>query len=147
MYFRLLTELYSFNNQGLSIVHSGIAGEAQLRSEHLYCSLGFAMNFLPIWPWMSFSFSVFICRRRQSFKSLPALASWELGSLDGKDTETPVSCCSVKGPHAVHSGKEFLLSPISTVETEAWMYELPNVELSSSSTLFFLLLIQGQRGS
>ena len=55
------------------------------------------------------SFSVFICRRKQSLKSLPALASWELQTSDGKGTETPVSCLSVGKVHTQRAAGRSLL--------------------------------------
>lgn len=110
-----------------------------LRSEHLCCSLGFAMDFLPVWPSMSFFPSLFICRRRQSLKSLPALTSREPQISDGKGTERPASCPSAGKVHTLPQlgGISFLLTHFTGVETEAWMSMLPNVELSSSLPSLF----------
>lgn len=86
------------------------------------------------------SFSVFICRRRQSLRSLPAL--WLHGSyrsLMGRTQRhlSPAAALGRSTRSAQLEGVSFLLTHFTGVETEAWMSVLPNVELSSSLPSLF----------
>lgn len=111
-----------------------------LRSEHLYCSLGFAMNFLPIWPWMSFSPSLCSFVEGGNHSSLSQL--WLHGSyrsLIGRTQRclSPAAALGRSTRSAQLEGVSFLLTHFTGVETEAWMSVLPNVELSSSLPSLF----------
>lgn len=111
-----------------------------LRSEHLCCSLGFAMNFLPIWPWMSFFPSLCSFVEGGNHSSLSQL--WLHGSyrpLTGRAQRllSPASALGRSTPSTQLEGVSFLLTHFADVETEAWMSVLPNVELCSSLPFLF----------
>lgn len=132
-------------NQVFYCAQRGIAGEAwaEVRTPVLLPGI---CHELPAYMALDefLSFSVFICRRRQSFKSLPALLHGSY-RLMGKDTETPVSCRVGKVHTQCTASESPPAHPFHRCGTEAWMYERLNVELSSSLPPLSSLLIQGQR--